>query len=37
MTEDQILIIQKHYENLNKLKEESIRDVKKNTDGIKEE
>ena len=36
MTEDQMLIIYKHYEKLNKIKEEKITDIKKNMAEIKE-
>ncbi len=34
MTEDQILIIQKHYENLNKINQKTLKEIKEKTDDL---
>lgn len=37
MTEDQIMIIQKHYENLNKIRRKAIKEINDETDDVKED
>lgn len=37
MTEDQILIIQKHYENLNKISQKAIKEIEDETDDLKDD
>ena len=37
MTEDQIIIIQKHYENLNKINQKALKDIKERKDDLEDD